>query len=45
LCSNYPDHLLLYRQAQIYARQGIDLPEGEASDQTSAPVQVLAHLR
>ena len=38
LVSKYADHLPLYRQAQIYARQGIDVegaPDGEWASQRS----------
>ena len=32
LVSKYADHLPLYRQAQIYARQGIDLDRSTLAD-------------
>jgi transposase len=53
LVSKYADHLPLYRQAQIYARQGIDLDRSTLADWVGRaafhlrPVheRVLAHIR
>jgi transposase len=42
LVSKYADHLPLYRQAQIYARQGIDLDRSTLADWVG---QAAFHLR
>lgn len=42
LVSKYPDHLPLYRQAQIYARQGIELDRSTLADWVG---QAAFHLR
>jgi hypothetical protein len=36
-CLSLPDHLPLYRQAQIYARQGIDLDRSTLADGSEPP--------
>ncbi len=37
IVGKYADHLPLYRQAQIYARQGIELDRSTLADWTGAP--------
>ena len=37
LVSKYADHLPLYRQAQIYSRQGVDLDRSTLADWSAAP--------
>jgi transposase len=37
LVAKYADHLPLYRQAQIYARQGIDLDRSTLADWVDVP--------
>lgn len=45
LVSKYTDHLPLYRQAQIYARQGVNLDRSTLADWTGRPAWYLALLR
>jgi transposase len=53
LISKYADHLPLYRQAQIYARQGIDLDRSTLADWVGRPAwhvrplheRLLEHIR
>jgi transposase len=44
LVSKYCDHLPLYRQSQIYAREGVDLPSSTLSDWVKQSSQLLAPL-
>ena len=45
LVSKYADHLPLYRQAQIYARQGVNLDRSTLADWTGRAAWYLAPLR
>jgi transposase len=45
LVSNYADHLPLYRQAQIYARQGIQLDRSTLADWVGRAAWYLRPLR
>ena len=45
LVAKYADHLLLYRQAQIYARQGIQLDRSTLADWTGRAAWYLRPLR
>jgi hypothetical protein len=44
LVSKYADHLPLYRQSEIYAREGIDLERSTLGDWLGAPVALLTTL-
>ncbi len=44
LMSKYADHLPLYRQAQIYAREGVDLDRSTLADWVGATSALLAPL-
>jgi hypothetical protein len=44
LTSKYCDHLPLYRQHQIYARQGVELEDGTMADWVGASSQLLQPL-
>jgi transposase len=45
LVSKYADHLPLYRQAQIYARQGVDLDRSTLADWVGRAAALLAPLQ
>jgi transposase len=45
LASKYADHLPLYRQAQIYARQGIELDRSTLADWVGRAAALLAPLQ
>ena len=44
LLSKYCDHLPLYRQSEIYARDGVDLDVSSLADQVGACTAVLSQL-
>jgi transposase len=44
LTSKYADHLPLYRQSEIYAREGVDLPRSTLSDWVGGCSQLLKPL-
>src|SRR5579864_2382929 len=44
LVSKYADHLPLYRQSQIYARQGVDLDRSTLADWVGSAAQLLQPL-
>jgi transposase len=44
LTSKYGDHLPLYRQSEIYAREGVDLPRSTLADWVGGCSQLLAPL-
>ena len=45
LVSKYADHQPLYRQAEIYAREGVDLERSTLADWVGATAELLAPLR
>lgn len=45
LVSKYADHLPLYRQAQIYARQGVDLDRSTLADWVGRAARLLAPVQ
>jgi len=44
LTSKYADHLPLYRQSEIYARQGVDLERSTLADWVGSTSQLLTPL-
>jgi transposase len=44
LVAKYADHLLLYRQSEIYAREGVDLDRSTLADWVGATSELLAPL-
>jgi transposase len=45
LVSKYADHLPLYRQSQIYAREGVNLDRSTMADRVGKPAPLPAENR